>query len=69
MKEKRKYITIGKKTFVVVIAGGKDNDCWHVIPTFSIIYDRYCKTSRIVLGFLRLWCGVWVKCDKNHQKI
>lgn len=68
MKEKRKYITIGKKSFVVAIGGGFCNKFWHIIPSLVIIYDDFSRRFKIGLSFLPFWCFVWVRCDKNHTK-
>lgn len=70
MKEKRKYITIGKKKiFVVVIGVGMDNLYWHIIPSLVITCDDYSRRFKIALSFLTFWCYAWVRCDKNHPKI
>lgn len=69
MKEKRKYFTIGKKTFVVAIGVGSDNLYWHIIPSLVITYDAFSRRFKIALSFLSIWVNMWVRCDKNHPKI
>lgn len=65
MKEKRKYITIGDKTFVVATGGGFDNKFWHIIPSLQVCYDGFWRKFRIVFAFLPFWFAMWVRCDKN----
>lgn len=64
MKEKRKYITIGGKTFVVAIGVGFDNLYWHIIPSLVVTYDNSFRKFKIALSFLPFWVYMWVRCDK-----
>ena len=69
MKEKRKYIEIGDKTYVVAIGGGFDNKFWNLMPSFSITYDGNWRKFKIGLSFLPFWCFVWVGCDKSSASL